>query len=150
MLPLLRREWLGENDVSLPFDHDDKVIKFLETAKVVGIYNATNGMLRDLGECTADTKNVWRNKLRTALGLQAPTAICLSRQKLPLMEVDETDLAMAAKGAYIVLDQRDPEMIIMATGRLCSLATSRMQSRKTLAHLVLLSASKSGGRLAAT
>lgn len=59
---------------------------------------------------------------RTALHLQAPTAICLTRQKVPPLPAEANTATMAQKGAYVVLDAKDPEYVIMATGSEVALA----------------------------
>lgn len=60
--------------------------------------------------------------MRAALKLKTNSAICLSRQKLPLLPVPLTTVQQAAKGAYVVHDHPKPEMLIMATGSEVSLA----------------------------
>jgi len=60
--------------------------------------------------------------MRKSLTLKAPSAICLSRQKLPILDLPEATSADAARGAYIVHDARDPEYLIIATGSEVSLA----------------------------
>lgn len=54
--------------------------------------------------------------MEIALNLQQPSAICLSRQKLPILPVSDTAVKDAARGAYIVKDHAKPDIIIMATG----------------------------------
>ena len=51
-----------------------------------------------------------------------PSAICLSRQKLPLLELPDATIESASRGAYVVQDSADFEIIIMATGAEVSLA----------------------------
>ncbi len=60
--------------------------------------------------------------MRKALTLKTGTAICLSRQKLPILPVDAKTIADAARGAYVVKDAAKPDMIIIATGSEVSLA----------------------------
>lgn len=57
-----------------------------------------------------------------ALQIQAPTAMCLSRQKLPILPVDKTAVAKAKKGAYAVIECENPDYVILATGSEVSLA----------------------------
>ncbi len=51
-----------------------------------------------------------------------PAAICLSRQKLPLLDLPRETLALAAKGAYVVKEDPKAEIIIVASGGEVSLA----------------------------
>lgn len=60
--------------------------------------------------------------LRKAMTLHAPTAFCLSRQKLPLVDLPEEELANAARGAYVVHDCPGFDTIIIATGSEVSVA----------------------------
>jgi hypothetical protein len=57
----IRTTWQGHCDTL-------KAIGKATCSKVIGIYNATNGATRDLGESAADTKNVTRNRIRTYWG----------------------------------------------------------------------------------
>jgi transketolase len=63
-----------------------------------------------------------------ALELQWPTAICLTRQKLPLLTLSDQQLQEARKGAYVVHPGGDPEFIIFATGSEVSLALEVAQA----------------------
>ena len=60
--------------------------------------------------------------MQVALTLKAPTAICLSRQKLPIIDLPENELKNAAKGAYVVSGQENTDYVILATGSEVSLA----------------------------
>jgi len=60
--------------------------------------------------------------MEEALKLHAPTAICLSRQKLPILPLSEAKAEEARKGAYVVRDSADFNMMILATGSEVSLA----------------------------
>lgn len=62
--------------------------------------------------------------MRKALSMTLPMALCLTRQKLPLLEVDDSTVALAAKGAYAVKEVDDPELIMIATGSEVSLAVA--------------------------
>ncbi|NRA66424.1 MAG: transketolase [Pseudobacteriovorax sp.] len=65
-----------------------------------------------------------------------PSAICLSRQKLPVLDQSEENLELAKKGAYIVRDVQDPEVIIMATGGEVSLALEAAEKLSQRARVV--------------
>jgi transketolase len=58
--------------------------------------------------------------LKKALTLKHPSALCLSRQKLPVLALPDPNLA--AKGAYIVRAASNPELVILATGSEVALA----------------------------
>ena len=60
--------------------------------------------------------------MEEALKLHAPTAICLSRQKLPILPLSEAKAEEARKGAYVVRDSADFNLMILATGSEVSLA----------------------------
>ena len=60
--------------------------------------------------------------MRAALQLDRPSALCLTRQKLPLLDQPRETTALAAKGGYVVRDEEEPEYIIIATGSEVSLA----------------------------
>ena len=61
--------------------------------------------------------------LRQAVGLKtAPTALCLSRQKLPSLGLSSEEYDLARKGAYVVRDAENFDLIILATGGEVSLA----------------------------
>ncbi|MBC7530617.1 MAG: transketolase [Oligoflexus sp.] len=53
---------------------------------------------------------------------ESPSAICLTRQKLPLLHLDVKTISQARFGAYTVQDCENPEMVIMASGSEVSLA----------------------------
>ena len=55
----------------------------------------------------------------TALNRDGPTALILSRQNLPILE--ETNVAMAQQGQYILRDHDSPEATLIATGSEVSL-----------------------------
>lgn len=59
---------------------------------------------------------------RTALTLQAPSAICLSRQNLPILPLTREQVAQSARGAYTISGPEDATMTLMATGGEVSLA----------------------------
>lgn len=54
--------------------------------------------------------------LRKALELNLPSALCLTRQKLPLLDLPRETLKNAARGAYVVKDVDHPTLVILATG----------------------------------
>jgi transketolase len=60
--------------------------------------------------------------MRRAIGLSQPSALALTRQKVPLLNISSDRLALAAKGAYALNDEKNPDMIIIATGSEVSLA----------------------------
>ena len=60
--------------------------------------------------------------MEEALKLHAPTAICLSRQKLPILPLSDAKAEEARKGAYVVRDSADFNLMILATGSEVSLA----------------------------
>jgi transketolase len=62
--------------------------------------------------------------MQESLKLSAPTAICLSRQKLPVLEMSAQQEADARLGAWIVKDESSPDIVIYATGSEVSLALS--------------------------
>lgn len=61
--------------------------------------------------------------MRVALGLHAPTCICLSRQNLPLFANPKDDvIAGATRGAWIAKNHAQADVVIYATGSEVSLA----------------------------
>jgi transketolase len=71
--------------------------------------------------------------MEEALKLQAPSAICLSRQKLPTLPMDAQQKQDAQKGAWVVKDASQPDIVIYATGSEVSLAieaSSRLTNLK--------------------
>ncbi len=61
--------------------------------------------------------------MEVALNLKnSPSALCLSRQKLPILPVSSEVVNQARYGAYAVLDCENPELLIIATGSEVSLA----------------------------
>jgi transketolase len=69
--------------------------------------------------------------MRKAMAMSLPSALCLTRQKLPLLQLPKDKLADAARGAYVVRDVADPEMIFIATGSEVSLALEAADKLKT-------------------
>lgn len=66
--------------------------------------------------------------MEVALNLtSAPSAICLSRQKLPMLPVSSETLAQARFGAYAVVDAEQPDLLIMATGSEVALALDALK-----------------------
>jgi transketolase len=59
---------------------------------------------------------------RKALEFNGPSAICLSRQKLPILDLTPERRSEAARGGYIVRECLQPKMLIVATGSEVSLA----------------------------
>jgi transketolase len=62
--------------------------------------------------------------LRHAFSLKTPSVFALSRQKLPLLSVDEPTMQSAARGAYVVHDCQGFDTILIATGSEVALALS--------------------------
>jgi transketolase len=60
--------------------------------------------------------------MRVAMTLNAPSAICLTRQKVPMLPVERSTIAECVKGAYVVLDCPNPGFLFIATGSEVSLA----------------------------
>ena len=60
--------------------------------------------------------------MQEALKISRPTAICLSRQKLPTLELSASQEADCRRGAWVVQDQANPDLVIFATGSEVSLA----------------------------
>jgi transketolase len=60
--------------------------------------------------------------MEEALKIDYPSAICLSRQKLPMLPVDDARMEDARKGAWVVKDVPGFNLIVMATGSEVSLA----------------------------
>lgn len=60
--------------------------------------------------------------MRKAIAMRLPSTICLTRQKVPLLDIPSDRVALAVKGAYAVNDVPDPEMLFIATGSEVSLA----------------------------
>ncbi len=60
--------------------------------------------------------------MRLALTLSAPTAICLTRQKVPPLPVSKAVAEGAMRGAYVVHDHPQAQYLILATGSEVSLA----------------------------
>jgi len=60
--------------------------------------------------------------MRAALNLSYPSAICLTRQKVPMLGLPAEQATLAMKGGYVVKDVNNPEFIIIATGSEVGLA----------------------------
>jgi transketolase len=60
--------------------------------------------------------------MQEALKISRPTAICLSRQKLPTLELSASQESDCRRGAWVVQDQANPDLVIFATGSEVSLA----------------------------
>jgi transketolase len=60
--------------------------------------------------------------MQEALKLSRPTAICLSRQKLPVLELTPAQEADCRRGAWVVKNEDNPDVVIFATGSEVSLA----------------------------
>ena len=51
-----------------------------------------------------------------------PSALCLSRQKLPILKLTDEQKSNVHRGAYNLVDVSNPDLIIVATGSEVSLA----------------------------
>ena len=60
--------------------------------------------------------------MRKALESNLPSAICLTRQKVPYLKLPKEQLALAAKGAYVIQDAPDANLLLIATGSEVALA----------------------------
>lgn len=72
--------------------------------------------------------------MEVALNLKnSPSALCLSRQKLPILPVSTDVVNKARHGAYAVRDVENPELLLIATGSEVSLALAaadKLQGRR--------------------
>lgn len=60
--------------------------------------------------------------MQKAIELNLPSALCLTRQKVPYLKQDRAALKDAAKGAYVVKDTAGADLLLIATGSEVSLA----------------------------
>ena len=65
-----------------------------------------------------ETSEAWR----IALSADGPVAIILTRQNLPIMENQKQISQGVSQGAYIVSEEENPQVILLATGSEVSLA----------------------------
>lgn len=66
-----------------------------------------------------ETAAAWR----VGLGLHGPVALVLTRQALPVLDSKQFSVnAGVAKGAYVLLDEPDPDLVLLATGSEVQLA----------------------------
>ena len=72
-----------------------------------------------------ETSAAWR----AALGRSGPSVLALTRQKLPILD-PEVVAQGAEKGAYVLADSPDPQILLLATGSEVALA---LQARDALA-----------------
>ena len=54
--------------------------------------------------------------MQEALKLSRPTAICLTRQKLPVIDLTEAQARDVRRGAWTIVPQDKPDLVIFATG----------------------------------
>jgi transketolase len=74
-----------------------------------------------------ETAAAWR----AAIGLRGPAVLVLSRQALPVLDAKQYSVSEGvAKGAYALLDEPEPELVLVATGSEVQLA---LQAGRTLA-----------------
>jgi transketolase len=72
-----------------------------------------------------ETAAAWR----LAIGLRGPVALVLTRQALPVLDPKQYSVSDGvAKGAYILLDHPDPELVLVATGSEVQLALGAAQA----------------------
>src|SRR3712207_2780017 len=82
----------------------------------------------------AETAEAWRVILED---LEGPAALILSRQDLPVF--DRTEVAPAsgvARGAYVLAEDDDPEVVIVATGSEVWVALEAMELLEVPARVV--------------
>ncbi len=60
--------------------------------------------------------------MRRALAMDLPSALCLTRQKVPYLNLSRDQVANAVKGAYVIHDTPGADLLIMATGSEVALA----------------------------
>ena len=71
-----------------------------------------------------ETAAAWR----VAIGLRGPVALVLTRQALPVLDSKQYSIsAGVAKGAYALVDEPDPDLILVATGSEVHLALQATQ-----------------------
>ncbi|MBU0993685.1 MAG: transketolase [Proteobacteria bacterium] len=83
-----------------------------------------------------ETADAWRQALKTSDG---PTALILSRQKLPILNREEPD-SFLNKGAYVLVDSaEEPDLILIATGSEVHIAVEaqKMLAEKNIAARVV-------------
>ena len=71
--------------------------------------------------------------MQTALGIRSGSAICLSRQNLPYLDITPADRANIARGAWDVTGVDQPDLILIATGSEVHLAlkvAEKIKSKK--------------------
>ena len=71
--------------------------------------------------------------MRKAVALSLPSALCLTRQKVPYLSLSREQVEQAAKGAYVVKETapgKTPDVILMATGSEVSLALEAAERLK--------------------
>jgi transketolase len=72
-----------------------------------------------------ETAEAWR----VAIGLSGPAVLVLTRQGLPVLDTKQYSVRTGvAKGAYALLDEPDPELVLVATGSEVQLALQAGQA----------------------
>jgi transketolase len=72
-----------------------------------------------------ETAAAWR----VGIGLHGPAALVLSRQALPVLDPKQYPVtAGVAKGAYVLLDEPNPDLVLVATGSEVQLALEAAQA----------------------
>ncbi len=82
-----------------------------------------------------ETAQAWQTALQT---MDSPTALLLSRQKLPILDLQKADGDLT-KGAYILKDAENPSVILIGSGaevHLCLEAAQRLDDKGIAARVV--------------
>lgn len=74
---------------------------------------------------TTETAVAWAQAITRQEG---PSCLIFSRQNCPYLHKDATQIANIAKGAYVILAAKNPELVLIATGTEVSLAMTVAQS----------------------
>ncbi|MDR2213355.1 MAG: transketolase [Pseudomonadales bacterium] len=103
--------------------------------QLANLRNTPNMMLWRPADAV-ETAVAWKAAL---LNRGGPTALVLSRQNLPHLVRDETQLANIAKGAYVLCDCAGaPEAIVLATGSEQSIALEAVKNLQAVGKAVRL------------
>jgi transketolase len=71
--------------------------------------------------------------MQKAIELKQPSALCLTRQKVPFLKLERKAVSEATKGAYVIRDTPHADLLIIATGSEVSLAlevADKLKDRK--------------------
>ena len=80
-----------------------------------------------------ETAVAWRDAIETTTG---PTSLILTRQSLAHQPRSDEQRASIRRGAYVLRDAADPELILIATGSEVALAVAAAASLTTAGHRV--------------